>query len=144
MLIKIEKIVFLQLSTVNNTNQSQNTKLSDDQNPPGSCYSRWKQQMKPENLRPNCEELRSGPNEGVQGMRKEHGKLRLPPPPTPQGEFTGHSTPVPMASLIISDCKISDGKDCVFYLYTFVSTKISITTLYISQVHKMLVGLMLN
>lgn len=68
--------------------------------------------MKPENLRPNWEELRSGPNEVVQGMRKEHGGL-------PQGEFTGHSTPVPMASLSISDCKISDGKDCVFYLYIF-------------------------
>lgn len=86
--------------------------------------------MKHENLRPNWEELRSGPNEGVQGMRKEHGPLRLPPPPSPQGEFTGHSTPVPIA---ISDCKISDGKDCVFYLYIVFSTKISITTLYTSH-----------
>lgn len=37
----------------------------------------------------------------------------------PLGEFTRHSTPVPMASLSISDHKISESKDCVFYLYTY-------------------------
>lgn len=48
-------------------------------------------------------------------MQKEHGQLSLPPLSCPQEEFTGHSAPVPMASLIISEYKISEAKD--FYLY---------------------------
>lgn len=64
-------------------------------------------------------QVRTTCRRGVWGIRKAQGQLRLPPPTLPQRQFTGHSTPVLMASLIRSDYKIFESKDCVFCLYIY-------------------------
>ena len=91
----------------------------------------------PETSRPSEEELRSGQMKRKSPGYEKGARLRLPPPTLPEGEFTDRSTPVPMASLIKSDCKISEGKNCVFYLYIF-SDQIYHHTVHITKVQKQL------